>query len=111
MILLCVLVSICGCASLDAEDPIYSNGNLTTTIHYDGDERDVWVQHTIFRVDGLSSTKIDTITLPYTFSTGNQICQVPINLTTGSYKVHLYVLGRGESTERISAFIRTFEVF
>ncbi len=108
--LLFALVCIGGCVSVDAEDPVYANGNLTTIIHYDGDVRDVWVQHTLYRVDGLSSIKMDTITLPYTFSTGRQICEIPVNLSPGSYKVHLYVLGRGNTSDRIGAFIRTFEV-
>lgn len=108
--LLCALVCICGCVSVDAEDPVYVDGNLTTTIQYEGDTRDVWVQHTIYQVDGLSMTELNTSILPYTFSTGKQICEVPINLPAGSYKVHLYVLGRGESADRIGAFIRTFEV-
>ena len=108
--LLFVLVCICGCVSVDAEDPVYVNGNLTTIIHYEGDVRDVWVQHTIYLVDGLSMTELNTSILPYTFSTGRQICEIPVDLSPGSYKVHLYVLGRGNSSDRIGAFIRTFEV-
>lgn len=109
-ILIFLLIAAAGCVSVDAGDPQYRNGNLTTIIEYHGDTRDVWVQNTVYKLDGFNSEKIDTVMLAYTFSEGPQICELPFDLMPGSYKVNIYVLGRDENSDRIAAFIRNFEV-
>jgi uncharacterized protein YceK len=110
LVLILVLILTSGCVSVDAGDPVYRNGNLTTVIAYSGETQDVWVQNTVARTDGLRSVETGTVVLPYTFRAGQQVCELPFNLTPGTYQVTIYVLGREDSSDRIAAFIRNFEV-
>lgn len=107
---LLIFVCTAGCVNVDADDPVYKNNTLTTVIEYSGETRDVWVQNTVYLIDGITSTKIETKVLPFTFTNGQNICEIPFDLPKGEYKVNIYVLGRDENTERIAAIIRNFNV-
>lgn len=109
-VLIFFLVCTAGCVSVEISDPVYTNGNLTTVMEYHGETRDVWVQNTVYKLDGITSEKVETVILPYTFSEGAQIIELPFELEPGSYKVNIYVLGRDENSDRIAAIIRNFEV-
>ncbi|MCZ0861047.1 hypothetical protein O0S10_07390 [Methanocorpusculum sp. MG] len=110
--LVLAIVLTVGAAAIDAEDPVYINGKLVAAFQYNGDPREVWVQCTISRVDDLFAEEQvgDLLTNAPTFTTGRNICEFPIDLEPGTYKVRLYVRERNEGAVRLAAFIKNFEI-
>lgn len=110
--LVLAIVLTVGAAAIDAEDPVYINGKLVAAFQYNGDPRDVWVQCTISRVDDLFAEEQvgDLLTNAPTFTAGRNICEFPIDLEPGTYKVRLYVRERNEGAVRLAAFIKNFEI-
>ncbi|MDE2518926.1 MAG: hypothetical protein O0X93_02915 [Methanocorpusculum sp.] len=110
--LVLAIVLTVGAAAIDAEDPVYINGKLVAAFQYNGDPRDVWVQCTVSRVDDLFAEEQvgDLLTNAPTFTTGRNICEFPIDLEPGTYKVRLYVRERNEGAVRLAAFIKNFEI-
>ena len=99
-------------ASIDAEEPIYSNGKLVASFQYNGEPRDVWVQCRISRVDDLFTEGQvgDLLTTTSTFTSGRNVLEFQAELEPGTYKVRLYVLERTNVAARLAAFIKNFEV-
>lgn len=112
VLLLAAIVFTAGTASVDAEDPVYANGNISAAFQYSGEHKDVWVQCAVFRVDDLiSSSQVGgLLSRADTFSKGRQVCEFPIELEPGSYKIYLYVRERNEGAARLAAFIKNIEV-
>ncbi|MCZ9313035.1 MAG: hypothetical protein O0V67_06620 [Methanocorpusculum sp.] len=110
--LVLAIVLTVGAAAIDAEDPVYTNGKLIAAFQYNGEPRDVWVQCTISRVDDLFAEEQvgDLLTNAPTFTAGRNICEFPIDLEPGTYKVRLYVRERNEDAVRLAAFIKNFEI-
>ena len=104
-VLTLAIVLTVGATSIDADDPVYINGKLVTAFEYNGEPRDVWVQCTISRVDDLFAEE-----QVGTFTSGRNICEFPIELEPGTYKVRIYVRERNEGAVRIAAFIKNFEI-
>jgi len=110
----CVLAAIAlilvftGGNSLTAGTSVYEKGVLTTPIHYDGEQRDVWFQYNIFRQDTLlSSTQVcESESVLGTLTKGDSVTELQIDLPPGEYKVFIYVLERAEGTPRITGFIQ-----
>lgn len=110
--LIVILVLFSGSSGIDVDTPIYDDGVLKTTVTYSGeDTRDVWIQYNIFRQDNiLSSTKIgDTFTFYETLSKGNTLSSLPIDLTSGEYKIFIYFSTVEDNPKRIAAFIKTIK--
>ena len=110
--LVLAIVLTVGAAAIDAEDPVYMNGKLVAAFQYNGDPREVWVQCTVSRVDDLFAEEQvgDLLTNAPTFTKGRNICEFPIDLEPGTYKVRLYVRERNEGAVRLAAFIKNFEI-
>lgn len=110
--LVLAIVLTVGTASIDAEEPVYSNGKLVAAFQYSGEPRDVWVQCTISRVDDLFTEGQvgDLLTTAPTFTAGRNVCEFPAELEPGTYKVRLYVRERADGAARLAAFIKNFEV-
>lgn len=110
--LVLAIVLMVGATAIDAEDPVYINGNLVAAFQYNGDPREVWVQCTISRVNDLFAEESvgSLLTIAPTFTTGRNICEFPIELQPGTYKVRLYVRERDEDAARLAAFIKNFEI-
>ncbi|HJK03378.1 MAG TPA: hypothetical protein O0X30_04085 [Methanocorpusculum sp.] len=111
-VLTLAIVLTVGATSIDADDPVYINGKLVTAFEYNGEPRDVWVQCTISRVDDLFAEEQvgGLMTNAPTFTSGRNICEFPIELEPGTYKVRIYVRERNEGAVRIAAFIKNFEI-
>ncbi|HJJ98621.1 MAG TPA: hypothetical protein O0X23_00165 [Methanocorpusculum sp.] len=101
-----------GATTIDAEDPVYTNGKLVATFQNNGDQRNVWVQCTISRVDSLfAEEQIGALlTIVSAFTAGRNICEFPVELKPGTYKARLYVRERNEGAVRLAAFIKSFEI-
>ena len=110
----CVLAAIAlilvftGGTSLTAGTSVYENGVLTTPIHYEGEQRDVWFQYNIFRQNTLlSSTQVcESESVLGTLTKGDFTTKLQIDLPPGEYKVFIYVLERDDGTPRITGFIQ-----
>ena len=63
----------------------------------------MWVQCTISRVDDLFAEEQvgGLMTNAPTFTSGRNICEFPIELEPGTYKVRIYVRERNEGAVRI----------
>jgi hypothetical protein len=101
-----------GTTTIGAEDPVYTNGKLIVAFRYNSDPCDVWVQCVISRVDTLFAEKRvgALLTNASIFIAGRNICEFPIELEPGIYKVRLYIRERNESAVRLAAFIKNFEI-
>jgi hypothetical protein len=110
--LVLTIILTVGTTTISADDPIYINGKLIVTLQYDGDQREVWVQCAICCMDDLFTEKrMDNLmTNASTIIAGRNICEFPIELEPGSYKVRLYVRERDENAMRLVAFIKSFEI-
>lgn len=109
---ICIVLVLAGGSSITADTPVYENGVLKTSIHYDGEQKDVWFQYNIFRQDTLlSSTQVlDSLAVTGTLTKGDSVSELEINLEPGEYKVFIYVLERDEGTKRITGFIRNIVI-
>ncbi|MDR0981370.1 MAG: hypothetical protein LBL85_06335 [Methanocalculaceae archaeon] len=110
--LVLAIVLMIGAAAIDAEDPVYIDGKLVAAFQYNGDPQEVWVQCTISRVNDLFTEEPvgELLTNAPTFIPGRNICEFPIELEPGTYKVRLYVRERDEGAVRLAAFIKNFEI-
>ena len=109
---ICVVMVFAGGTSITADTPVYENGILKTSVHYDGEQKDVWFQYNIFRQDSLlSSTQVvNSLAVLGTLTKGDSVSELKINLEPGEYKVFIYVLERDEGTKRITGFIRNIVI-
>lgn len=105
---ICLILAFTGGTSITTGTSLYEGGVLTTPIHYDGEQRDVWFQYNIFRQDTLlSSTQVcESESVLGTLTKGDSVTELQIDLPPGEYKVFIYVLDRGEGTRRITGFIQ-----
>ncbi len=113
-VVVCVVAGICLILALTCGTPLtvgtslYEDGVLTTPIHYDGEQRDVWFQYNIFLQDTLlSSTQVcKSESVIGTLTKGDSVTELQIDLPPGEYKVFIYVLERDDGTRRITGFIQ-----
>jgi hypothetical protein len=110
-LVLAIILTI-GTSTIDVDEPVYINGKLITTLQYNGYPREVWVQCAISCVDDLFAEKRmgNLMTNASTFISGRNICEFPIELEPGSYKVRLYVRERDKNAMRLVAFIKNIEI-
>lgn len=90
VLFLAAIVFTAGTASVDAEDPVYVNGNLSAAFQYSGEPKDVWVQCAVFRVDDLiTSNQVGgLLSRAETISKGRHVYEFPIELEPGFYKIY-----------------------
>jgi len=103
-----LILAFTGGTSLTAGTSVYEKGVLTTPIHYNGEQRDVWFQYNIFCQDTLlSSTQVcESESVLGTLTKGDSVTELQIDLPPGEYRVFIYVLERDEGTRRITGFIQ-----
>ncbi len=104
-----LILVLTGGTSLTAGTSVYKNGVLTTPIHYDGDEKDVWFQYNISRQDTLlGSTQVcESESVLGTLTKGDFNTEFQIDLPPGEYKVFIYVLERADGTPGSPDLFRT----
>lgn len=109
-----ILLVFSGAPQIEADDPIYSNGLMTTVFNYNSDEPlTAWIQYEVFKEDGLFSSvpaapmqsfiadfRKDQIT----------VSNMPVILSPGKYKIFIYILEKDEPHKRITGFIKYAEV-
>ncbi|WP_319378810.1 hypothetical protein [uncultured Methanocorpusculum sp.] len=107
-----LILILTGGTTLTAGTSVYENGVLTTPIHYDGEEKNVWFQYNIFRQDTLlGSTQVcESESVLGTLTKGDFTTELQIDLPPGEYKVFIYVLERDEGTRRITGFIQNIVI-
>ncbi|ABN06910.1 hypothetical protein Mlab_0738 [Methanocorpusculum labreanum Z] len=107
-----LILILTGGTTLTAGTSVYENGVLTTPIHYDGEEKDVWFQYNIFRQDTLlGSTQVcESESVLGTLTKGDFTTDFQIDLPPGEYKVFIYVLERDDGTRRITGFIQNIVI-
>ncbi len=103
-----LILAFTGGTSLTAGTSVYEKGVLTTPIHYNGEQRDVWFQYNIFCQDTLlSSTQVcESESVLGTLTKGDSVTDLQIDLPPGEYRVFIYVLERDEGIRRITGFIQ-----
>ena len=72
----------------------------------------MWVQIARARVDDLFAEEQVGVLMKNapTYTSGRNICEFPIELEPGTYKVRIYIRERDEGAVRIAAFIKNFEI-
>ena len=107
-----LILVLTGGTTLTAGTSVYQNGVLTTPIHYEGEDKDVWFQYNIFRQDTLlESTQVcESESVLGTLTKGDFTTDLEIDLPPGEYKVFIYVLERADGTPRITGFIQNIVI-
>lgn len=108
-----ILLIFSGAPQIEAKDPVYENGVMKTVFTYGGTEPiDVWIQYEIFKEDGLFSSEEATPMQSFiaTFSKGDTLSEMPVELDSGKYKIFIYILERNEPNKRITGFIKYLDV-
>jgi len=106
--LVLVLFPLCaGCLSTGVGDAWYGNNSIKVNISHTGEPADVNVQVTVYQIANLKQEMYTIVDTPTRLANGENTVVVPVQLSPGSYKLYVYVLGNGD---RKTAVIRDITV-
>lgn len=107
-VVLLITLSFCsGCVSTTVGNTWYENQSVKTTISHTGEQANLTVQVTVYRIESLSQEYYTVISAPVSISHGDTLVTIPGELPPGSYKLFVYVLG---DKDRKTAVIRDITV-
>jgi len=106
-ILLFILLLSTGCTSLSIGNLVYNNGNVTVAVSGLGNPVTAGVEVHIFSIEAIEQHELLVTGITTTLHEGNNLVSVPVNLTTGKYKIYVYLVVNGE---RETAAIRDISV-
>lgn len=108
--LIVVLILFAGSFTVEAGDMVHVDGKLITTVSSTNEEpTDVWVQHLIYRDNGIfSREKVgETYSVIQTLTNGENVLVCPAALGPGTYKIFIYISSADESQRRLAGITKT----
>ncbi|MDO5844121.1 MAG: hypothetical protein Q4Q53_03110 [Methanocorpusculum sp.] len=109
-----ILLVFSATPQIEAKEPVYSNGILTTEFTYSGDQPlTAWIQYEVFKEDGLFSSTSAAPMQSFIADFGKgqtTISKMPVILNSGKYKIFIYILEKEEPHKRITGFIKYVDV-
>jgi hypothetical protein len=103
LLLALILLLFAGCISTSVGDVRYEGTTLLVPVTYSGVPSQGFLQVTVYGIRGLSQNEVGRVVVPVFLSPGPTELRVPLNLTSGSYKMYVYVSG---DDERMAGVIR-----
>jgi hypothetical protein len=96
-----------GCTEIAVGDVGYEAGTISVPVVNDGSPSDVFVQLTVYRIEGFTQEEYLVIMREVSLGSGREVLAVQSELPPGTYKIYIYIIQDGT---RKAAVIRDIRV-
>ncbi|MDD1701412.1 MAG: hypothetical protein LUQ31_00340 [Methanoregula sp.] len=104
---LILIVAAAGCITYSIGNVAYRPGNLSVVVTNTGDPIEAGIEVRIYTIDGFAQREYITTGTPVSLKNGENLINIPVNLTPGQYKLYVYLTKNGQ---RETAVIRDIGV-